>query len=182
MDKETLSTVLSLLGSDEEQAAEEYRSLHERLARFFAWNNAVDPEALADEAIDRLGRRAVKTGVQSVPAFVLGIARNMLQEELRRQQKMKEIGRQWNARTGGAASAEAEQMHEALGYSMTQLRADRRALIEAYYLYNGSMKVKAHQKLAEEQGLTVNALRNRAMRARQELETAIRAYLDGKSR
>jgi len=199
VDKETFSTVLGLLGPDAEQAADEYRRLHERLARFFSWNNAVDPEALADEALDRLlsrladqrvgqhvdqrvGQHGGESAVQSAPAFALGIARHMLQEESRRQQKISEAGRQWSAHTGGADSEEAERMDEALAHSMARLRPDRRALIEAYYLFSGSLKIRAHRKLAEENGLTLNALRNRAMRARQELESAIRAYLDGKIR
>jgi hypothetical protein len=59
MHKETLNIILDLLGGHNEEAAGvEYRKLHERLWRFFEWNGVEDPGALADEAIDRLGRRA----------------------------------------------------------------------------------------------------------------------------
>ena len=55
MHRETLKQLLHLLDPDERQAAVEYRKLHERLTRFFEWNNVEDPMALADETIDRLG-------------------------------------------------------------------------------------------------------------------------------
>jgi DNA-directed RNA polymerase specialized sigma24 family protein len=56
--------------------------------------------------------------------------------------------------------------------------ADRRTLLEQYYAHSGSEKIQRHQKLAQDLGLTLNALRNRASRARRELEEEIRAYLD----
>lgn len=54
---ESLAKLLELLGPNQDQAAIEYRRLHQRLSRFFEWNGADDPMALAVEAIDRLGKR-----------------------------------------------------------------------------------------------------------------------------
>jgi DNA-directed RNA polymerase specialized sigma24 family protein len=54
---------------------------------------------------------------------------------------------------------------------------ERRTLLESYYVYSGSEKAKMHKQLAEELGLSINALRNRALRARQELESSLRSYL-----
>ncbi len=185
MHRETLKQLLDLLGSDEHQAAVEYRKLHERLTRFFEWNHAEDPTALADEAIDRVGRRAVevdaKEGVRNVSAFALGVARFILQEEGRRQAKTAEISQHWNSHQP-AASSEAEEMSQALQHCLAKMHPERRTLLERYYLYSGTEKASMHQKLAQEYGLSINALRNRAMRARQELEVSMRRYLKENTR
>jgi DNA-directed RNA polymerase specialized sigma24 family protein len=180
--KEMLKELLNLLHPDEAQAAEEYRKLHQRLARFFDWNNTQDPMALADEAIDRLAKRAAEPGmnegVHNVSAFALGVARHLLQEETRRQQKMAEISRHWRAMESvRAAEPEAEALDDALQHCLGKMRPERRRLIEAYYNYTGSEKIRMHQQLAEAEGLSLNALRNRALRTRQELETCIRKQL-----
>jgi RNA polymerase sigma factor (sigma-70 family) len=183
--RETLKQLLDLLDPDERQAAEEYRKLHERLTRFFEWNNVEDPTALADETLDRLGKRAAETGikggVRDVSAFALGVARHILQEEARRQQKSAEISRHWNIR-GPSPSSEAEEMADALQHCLAKMQPDRRELLEAYYVYSGNEKAKMHQKLAQDLGLSINALRNRALRARKELEASIRKRLKENNR
>jgi DNA-directed RNA polymerase specialized sigma24 family protein len=180
--KEMLKELLSLLHPDGDQAAVEYHNLHQRLARFFDWNNAQDPMALADEVLDRLAKRAAEPGmnegVHNVSAFALGVARHLLQEEARRQLKMAEISRHWRAmESARTQEPESEALEDALQHCLAKMRPERRRLIEAYYSYTGSEKIKTHQQLAEAEGLSLNALRNRALRARQELETCIRKQL-----
>jgi DNA-directed RNA polymerase specialized sigma24 family protein len=183
--KETLKQLLDLLDPDEHQAAMEYRKLHERLTRFFEWNNVEDPTALADEAIDRLGKRAaeadLKGGVRDVSAFALGVARHILQEEARRRQKMADISRHWKLQEP-TLSSEAEEMEDALQHCLAKMQPERRKLLETYYVYSGGEKATMHQKLAQQHGLSINALRNRALRARQELEASMRRYLKENSR
>jgi DNA-directed RNA polymerase specialized sigma24 family protein len=183
--KEMLKELLSLLHPDEAQAAVEYHNLHQRLTRFFDWNNAQDPAALADEAIDRLAKRAtqpgINNGVHNLAAFALGVARHLLQEQARRQQKIAEISRHWQAMESTRAyEPESEALDDALRHCLEKMRPERRRIIEAYYSYEGSEKIRAHQQLAETEGLSLNALRNRALRARQELEICVRKQLGRK--
>jgi DNA-directed RNA polymerase specialized sigma24 family protein len=182
LQKETLKELLALLHPDEAQAAVEYQNLHQRLSRFFEWNNAQDPAALADEALDRLAKRAAESsmeeGVRNVSAFALGVARHLLQEEARRQLKMVEISRHWEAmESARSQEPESEILDEALQLCLGKMKPERRRLIEAYYSFSGSEKIKMHQQLAAAEGLSLNALRNRALRTRQELETCIRKQL-----
>lgn len=177
-----LKELLSLLHPDEAQAAVEYRNLHQRLSRFFDWNNVQDSMALADEALDRLAKRVAEPdsgqGVQNLSAFALGVARHLLQEEARRQLKMAEISRHWRAmESARTQEPDQEPLEDALQKCLEKMQPERRRLIEAYYSYNTSEKIKMHQQLAEAEGLSLNALRNRALRARQELETCIRKQL-----
>ena len=185
MQKETLKVLLTLLHPDEAQAAVEYHNLHQRLTRFFDWNNVEDPTALADDALDRLAKRAAESsmnnGVHNVSAFALGIARHLLQEEARRQQKSGEINRHWQAmESSRTEEPESEAMDEALQHCLEKLRPERRRLIEAYYNYEDSEKIRTHQQLAEAEGLSLNALRNRVLRTRQELEACLRKQLGRK--
>jgi DNA-directed RNA polymerase specialized sigma24 family protein len=181
-----LQTILGLLGSDKEHAAAEYRKLHERLTRFFEWNNAEDPTVLADEALDRLGKRAlnkdIEEGIQSASSFVLGIARHLLQEERRRQARKAESRRSWAVLTAHPRSDDKEKIDRAVRLALDQLEPDRRKLVEDYYAHSGAEKAKAHQKLASRLGLSLNTLRNRVFRLRKELEVSIRHHLDRESR
>jgi DNA-directed RNA polymerase specialized sigma24 family protein len=183
--KEIFKELLNLLHPDEAQAAVEYQNLHQRLARFFDWNNVQDPMALADEALDRLAKRAAEPdsneGVHNVSAFALGIARHLLQEEARRQLKMAEISRHWRAmESARTQEPETEALEDALQQCLGKMQPERRRLIQAYYSYSSNEKIKMHQQLAEAEGLSLNALRNRALRARQELEACIRKQLGKK--
>jgi len=183
--KEIFKELLNLLHPDEAQAAVEYQNLHQRLARFFDWNNVQDPMALADEALDRLAKRAAEPdsnkGVHNVSAFALGIARHLLQEEVRRQLKMGEISRHWRAmESARTQEPEAEALEDALHQCLGKMQPERQRLIEAYYNYGSNDKIKLHQQLAEAEGLSLNALRNRALRARHELEACIRKQLGKK--
>ncbi len=180
MHTESLAKLLGLLGPSEGEAAIEYRKLHLRLSRFFEWNGCGDPMALADEAIDRLGKRAAeeadKQRVVKPFAFALGIARLLLQEEGRRKQRTIEAIRTWDTKPSDSVSLK-EAMSEALERCLAKLQPERRRMLERYYLHTVKEKVQSHQKLADELGLTINALRNRALRARQDLETCIRMRL-----
>jgi DNA-directed RNA polymerase specialized sigma24 family protein len=153
--EDTLDKLLGLLGPDKQSAALEYRKLHRRLSRFFEWNNVEDPEALADEAIDRLGKR-------------------VLEEDIG--EKVRNAARNWEMHMPDT-SREDTAMDEALQHCLAKLQADRRKLVKRYYTFNSGEKVKLHQRLAHELGITINALRNRALRARQDLEDCMRKFL-----
>lgn len=67
-------------------ADEEYRAIRERLVVFFRVNGRSDPESLADEAIFRAVRRfnqGVEFQADLLPAYCLGIARNVLLESFK---------------------------------------------------------------------------------------------------
>jgi DNA-directed RNA polymerase specialized sigma24 family protein len=182
--EDTLDKLLDLLGPDKQSAALEYRKLHQRLSRFFEWNNVEDPEALADEAIDRLGKRVLEKDVgekvRNLSAFALGVARLLLLEEARRQQQKTDAVRNWEAHTPDTPHEDTA-MDEALQHCLAKLQADRRKLVEQYYTFNSGEKIKLHQRLAHELGITPNALRNRALRARQDLEDCMRKFLKDNS-
>lgn len=184
MHKASLDKILNLLGSNDDEAAAEYCKLHERISRFFEWNGIDDPEALADEVIDRIGKRTSEPGtkerIRELSVFALGVARLLLLEELRRKRRQLDTDRSWSEQRS-VSRPDAEALDEALQHCLKRLQPDRRRLIEKYYTFGDRRKAEIHRSLAKETGVTVHALRNRALRARQGLEECMRHFLGKQS-
>jgi hypothetical protein len=58
-----------------------------------------------------------------------------------------------------------------------KLTPEKRGLLESYYQFSGIAKVKDHAEAAKRLKISVNALRNRVMRIRMELEACLREGL-----
>lgn len=175
MQSDHFDALLRALAPSTEAAGLVYRQLHQRLIRFFRLNNASDPEALADETLDRLGRRISTRqpeDIGSPQAFALGIARHLLQEDLRRQRRESEAASEWATHTL-ANDGHHEDLLQALDRCMALMREDQRQLLQSYYQWTGRQKIEHHRQIAEKLGLTMNAMRNRLMRARAELDKCI---------
>ena len=56
---------------------------------------------------------------------------------------------------------------------MALMREDQREILRSYYQWTGRQKIEHHRQLAEKLGLTMNAMRNRLMRARAQLDKCI---------
>jgi DNA-directed RNA polymerase specialized sigma24 family protein len=178
MQPEFLDVLLEALGETREDAGIAYREIHERLTRFFRLNNGSDPQALADEVMDRLAKRTAnepKEKIASPRAFALGIARHILQEDQRRQTRETRVAREWDA-FSGAAENDQEQLLKALEECMSRMSEDKRELLLAYYSWHEGRKIGHHRGMADRLGLTMNALRNRIMRVRNELDTCVRSH------
>jgi RNA polymerase sigma factor (sigma-70 family) len=175
MQADHLHALLRSLNPDAQEAGVIYRQIHQRLIRFFRLNNAIDPEALADEAMDRLARR-IEEGeaneIGSPHAFALGIGRHLLFEDVRRRRRDDQVTSEW-VRISAATNPNREPLLLALDECMERMREDQRQLLRLYYQWSGQQKIEHHRQLAKDLGLTVNALRNRLMRARTELDKCI---------
>jgi RNA polymerase sigma factor (sigma-70 family) len=148
--------------------AERYEALRWRLVRLFMWERCGEPEALADEALDRLGRRLAEgEAIERLESYLFGIARLMLREEaaraVRQRAQLAEFGRE-RARLALPAS---DEMAERLRRCLETLEPEQRRIVLAYY--DG----RPRERLAAELGLQVNALRNRALRLREKLEKCV---------
>lgn len=158
-----LGQLLAALGS-----AERYETLRWRLVRLFTWERCGEPEALADEALDRLARRIAEgEEIERLESYLFGIARLMLREEaaraVRQREQLAEFGRE-RARLALPASAETA---DRLRRCLESLEPEQRRVVLAYY--DG----RSRERLAEELGIQLNALRNRALRLREKLERCV---------
>jgi RNA polymerase sigma factor (sigma-70 family) len=161
LNREAFDALLDALNPDREAASREYEALRRRLIDLFAWERFTAAEQLADETLNRLARRlAAGEPIESPRKFAHGIARMVMLEASREEQKRSAALREFQM-TGGASESTQESV-DALEDCLRQLPAEQRRIIEAYY--SGD-----RDRLAESLGVSMNALRNRTMRIREKL-------------
>jgi hypothetical protein len=157
-----------------------YERLRTRLLAFFRCRFPVQADTLADQALDRLARRLSDgTAVDSLDRYVLGIARLLVLEEENRQRKERlgaveamhdlELDR-WEAQIDPAVPA----LRACLA-SLGQEGAN--FILEYYAADDGPSRIARRQCMAETSGVSLNALRNRALRLRLSLEKCVRGRL-----
>ena len=157
-----------------------YERLRSRLVAFFRFRFAAQAEALADQALDRLARRLWDgTAVDSLESYVLGIARLLVLEEENRQRKERlgAIEAMRNAELD-RWDGEADAAIAALRACLASLGEDGPSFILSYYAAgDGAARIERRRHMAAASGLTMNALRNRALRLRLTLEKCVRGRL-----
>jgi hypothetical protein len=174
LDSAALQALLDALTPDSAQAGEAYESLRRRLIRFFRWNNCPAPEELADIAFDRLAAK-LASGEEPIldpTKFILGIARMMFHEQHVRQIREKKMLSLFSLfQASRRHSDEQQQRHEdALNHCLECLSSANRHLLERYYTGDAAQRIQNRQALAVELDIGLNALRNRALRLRKQLE------------
>jgi DNA-directed RNA polymerase specialized sigma24 family protein len=161
-----------------------YEKLRRRLVLYFQVHAAVEAEAASDDVIDRLARRIEEgTPIDNVPLYALGIARNVLHELRARQVRDRtaatELG--FDAEIPVDDDDEDGEKLTALRACLERLGEAGARLILAYYDGEGSERIRARRALAERMKLGLNALRNRALRLREMLESCLRLRIGSQS-
>ncbi len=159
LNREALDALLSAFHADRAEAARQYEELRGRLIDLFAWEACSVPDQLADEALNRLARKVAEgVPIPRIDRFAFGIARFLVQEDTRerhaRLAALRELPAHVRTRSTRALAA--------LEHCLAVLPEPSRRLIERYY-------AEDRAGLARELGITLNALRNRAMRIREDL-------------
>lgn len=188
--REQLYTLLRRLHGDREQAALKYEELQMKLIKFFEWSGCASAEDLADEVLTRTARKLHTQGdaIPDVEAFVWGVAKRIRQEG--RKKDFKTLGLADVAvRKLSDAGASIEAIHKRIQFEKERecLRsciqrlpqADQEVFL-AYRIDKGHYLEKRKQ-LAEQLGLSQNALRVRIIRLREKLEKCVARCLGHKS-
>jgi len=76
-------------------------------------------------------------------------------------------------------NADDEATDQALAACLNGLKTNDRELLLDYYRHDGTARIRTRIGLARRLGVSVNALRNRALRLRRRLEQCIREQLAG---
>src|SRR5438132_6489695 len=72
---------LDSLDADRERAGEKYELLRLKLIKFFEWHDALEPEELADETVNRVARKIYEGEViENLNAYIFGAARQLASE------------------------------------------------------------------------------------------------------
>ena len=148
--------------------------MRRRLIQFFNFHAAIIPEDLADEAFNRLAKK-IRNGetIQKIPQYLAGIARMLLLEERHRTRRETQFIE--SALHVFHPDQENNQMLDALEACLEQISSSNRKLLDRYYTAESRNRILNRQKMAEELGISLNSLRNRALRLREKLEHCVRA-------
>jgi len=169
--------LLSRLAADGGDAAA-YEALRRRLIQFFRLHVPADADDLADVVLDRLARRIHEgIDVASVPSYALGIARMVLHEARAKSARRHLAEADPTLVPDEDASDEARDLESvlaALRACLDAAGASARQLILTYYGGDGSARIATRKRLADEHRISLNALRNRALRLRDALEECVR--------
>lgn len=182
--------LLHRLDPDREQAGQKYEEIRWKLIRFFQWNSCFDAEDLVDETFNRVAEKIVSSEeeIQNVAGFVWGIAKNIRHEALRNEAKTVRLpdlpdGEDFLADHQVAPNAAHELTMrkgraECLRKCMQALPPRDRRVLLTYHSPRGRYP-EARRWLAEQNGITMLALRVRVTRLRFKLEECIRKCLAG---
>lgn len=157
--------------ANRDDAGQQYHLIHESLIRIFVSKGFNDAEDLADEVMDRVGKRVpeLRTTYVGDPArYFHGVARNVILERGRR----REIPSEDPPELPLVPDRHSDE-YECLLKCLKFLARDQQELIVDYYLYQGRDKIAQHRVMAAELGITDGALRQRAFHLRSRLEKCI---------
>jgi RNA polymerase sigma factor (sigma-70 family) len=176
---EAFDKLLASLDPERERAGEKYEQIRGGLVCFFEWRGCPSPEDHADETFNRVARKLDEgEPVRDPFTYVYGVARLLLLEIYKGQ------ARERTALSDLASSAQplprdAEDQGEAqlrldcLRQCLGELPRDSRDFITAYYQGEKRVKIDNRQRLAEQNGISLNALKLRASRLRAKLEECV---------
>lgn len=165
-----------------------YLEMRRRLVAYFERKNCVRPDELADETLNRVARRleeeagAIEGDAPARYCYI--VARFVFMEHLRETQKgdalVNELQRQSQPGNDLATPAtdDARKINEqrlnCLEQCLSKLESASRKIIARYYVGKARVKIEHRRALAEDLGVTMNALSIRACRIRDKLEACVR--------
>jgi DNA-directed RNA polymerase specialized sigma24 family protein len=165
LSQEALDALLASLGPDRTAAAHVYEALRHRLVDLFIWERCPEPELLADETLNRMARRMAEGEAILDPyRYAHRIARMVVLETIRKTQRERAALRELSFAMRQIPALETSLV--ALRKCLGVLPAESRTLIEQYYS-------KDREQLAVAMGISVNTLRNRALRIRERLYACV---------
>lgn len=166
--------LLAALDPDRDRAGVLYEELRLRLVKFFAWEGCADPDHWADEVLTRVARKLEGgEAIASIAAYAAGVARLALKEALRRQQRTLPLEHDVALPTPAEAEPDDPRANECLARCLHELPAEGRQLILDYYQGDGAQRIRQRHRMAGELGISLNSLRNRALRLRDKLEKCL---------
>jgi DNA-directed RNA polymerase specialized sigma24 family protein len=187
--QEAFNQFLRRLNSDREDAGIEYEILRRTLIIFFEQRGGLSPDDLADETINRIAR-ILSEGkkIENINSYTLAVARNVLRENWRSPQRGETTIEELPLnRTPSSNPEESRQQLELLKEKEAQLECLKKclkdlsvldySLIQEYHLTEHLRKKELRKKLADQEGISLNALRIRVHHIRAALEVCLKNCL-----
>lgn len=181
--------LLAWLDEGANSDGQKYLEMLRRLSAYFDRKNCPTPDELADETLNRVARRLEEEGTIETEAparYCYIVARFVFMEHLRETHRgdalTNDLLRHTHAGHLFAPEADDERKVEerrlnCLEQCLNRLESASREIIARYYVGKARVKIEHRRKLAEELGITTNALSIRACRIRDRLEACVRECL-----
>ncbi len=166
-------SLLGWLDADRNAAASKYERIQLRMIRIFACRGCNEAESLADETIDRVAAKVdwlIANYVGDPTLYFYGVAQNVFREYLRRKPRTDPSP---GPASGAAKSDSDERSHVCLDNCLEHLPRENTSLVMRYYEGEKQAKISNRKRLAQELGITLDALRIRAHRIRGDLRKCV---------
>jgi DNA-directed RNA polymerase specialized sigma24 family protein len=177
--------LLGWLDQGANSSGQTYLDLRQRLVAYFDRKNCRAPDDLADETLNRVARRLEEEGVivsETAARYCYIVARFVFHEYLRGSTDEVPLDAVWSE-TGTSNPAmcgsddegkRREHLLSCLDQCTEKLDPAHRDLIIRYYHGEQRVKIENRITLAQQLGITINALSIRACRIRDKLEACVR--------
>jgi DNA-directed RNA polymerase specialized sigma24 family protein len=185
---EAFAHLLGWLDAGSDSMGQSYLSMRSRLVTYFDRKDCPDPDELADEVLNRVGRRLEEEGdikTETPAKYLFTVAKFVFMEHLRSPQRYKVSieDTEIRARAEDPESGhEKEAMLACLDKFSASLKTTDRDLIVGYYSGEKAVKIANRKRLAVELGISLNALAIRAFRVREKLEACVTKCLENGER
>ncbi len=178
LNQEAFDQLLACLDPDRERAGEKYELLRRKLVRFFECRGCLFPEDYTDQTINRVARKLGHGELlENPPNYFYGVARMVLLENWRRQEK-EQVRLENQATPPILEVADESDRRRCLRQCIRRLPPESRELLLLYYEGEKRVKIENRQRMSEQFGIPLNALRIRACRLRKGLEACVDACLE----
>lgn len=191
LNEAAFSALLSWLDADRERAGELYGKAHRRLTKFFECRGCAMPSDLADEVINRVARRiegGVKVEAHDPMRYFYGVARKVLFEYQKSRERqfiplpeLKPAAHPVTNPFGGSANEqlriERERQFDCLARCLQETPAEIRDALLEYYRGESHERIERRKRMAEDMGISVNALKIRIHRLRAKLVSRAKELL-----
>lgn len=177
--QEALDKLLERFSSDREEAGSLYEEMRRKLLRFFEHGQSRSPDADVDVTFNRVTRR-IDEGVEisNLNAYFYQTAKFVLQESKRHPDRTSlNLDDVTDPRVNPPPDDQKEARLTCLDTCLDELTNDDRDLILTYYREDRRAKINLRRQLADNRGITMDALRIRACRIRKRLEKETRELL-----
>lgn len=164
---------LAVLATEREAAGEQYELVRLKLVKYFELRMTANPDDLADETIDRVARRLAggeRIASPEVMRYVYGVARNVLLESWKSEQRQKKIVEFPQPANDDFDRELGDRQLDCFQECLAQISPDSRGLLLRYYQHTGRAKIDDRLVLAQQVDIPVNALRIRIHRIKGELQ------------
>lgn len=177
---DNFAALLAALGDTAQEPGTHYEKLRSKLIFFFSRRQFHFPEDLADEVLDRLAHR-LSEGIEiaSPPAFALGIARHVAQEQSTKKPQTQSVDDSFWHNVPAYLTTHSEEDEEEnitrMENCLKKLPKDEARLLRDYYLAASDNPTQVRKNLADRLGISANTLRQRVFLARQSLRACMTA-------